>query len=165
MAEFTSAQLEPFLQSSAATILSWVTSQSDLFHWAAREDFPFPDTSVFEKWHADSDVRAYKLLVDNVLLGYGEIWHDSDDNTWELARLLIAPASRNKGLGELLILRLVQEIEQLSSPIWVRVFPSNHAAIGCYQKAGFARAPRDEESRYNANQPHSYIWMSQRRDG
>lgn len=160
MAEFTSAQLAPFSQRSAATILSWVTSQTDLFHWAAREDFPLNDASVFEKWHTDPEIYPYQLLIENTLQGYGEIWHDSDDNSWELARLIIAPSSRNKGLGRLLIDLLIHEISQPNPQIWVRVIPGNQPAIRCYLNSGFVRAPHDEEVLYNTNQPHDYVWMS-----
>jgi hypothetical protein len=33
-------RLEPFHQQWAGTVLGWVASPEELFHWSAREDFP-----------------------------------------------------------------------------------------------------------------------------
>jgi RimJ/RimL family protein N-acetyltransferase len=44
--------------------------------------------------------------------------------------------------------------------IWVRVLPSNAAALACYEGAGFLRTTADEEACFNRGQPYDYVWLS-----
>jgi ribosomal protein S18 acetylase RimI-like enzyme len=152
--------LIPFQAHNANSILSWIESPEELWQWATRKDFPLTDTDVFRIWHADPDVKPYEFLADGEVLGYGELWCESEEPWAELARLIIAPAHRNRGFGKLLVGNLVKRIRQLGfADVWVRVYPTNDSAIACYQKAGFIRVSESREEDLNADQRHGFIWM------
>jgi ribosomal protein S18 acetylase RimI-like enzyme len=152
--------LRPFDGRNAATILGWIESPEQLWHWAARKDFPVADPNVFHEWHADPDVTAYELVVDGELTGYGELWCEPDEPSAELARLIIAPAHRNRGLGRLLAQSLTEQCCEVGySDVSVRVCPANVAALTCYRAAGFKRVTAIQERRLNADQPQQYAWM------
>ena len=145
---------------NASLILGWVESAEQLWHWAARRDFPLIDSGVFCQWHADPDITPYQLIIDGELVGYGELWCESAEPWAEMGRLIIAPKHRNRGLGRLLIANLAHKVRQLGfHNVWVRVCPTNAAAIACYLKAGFMQASEAEQQELNATQQHAYAWM------
>ena len=43
--------------------------------------------------------------------------------------------------------------------VWVRVVPSNAAALRLYESQGFVRAPDAEQREHNAPQPRDYVWL------
>jgi ribosomal protein S18 acetylase RimI-like enzyme len=67
---------------------------------------------------------------------------------------------RGRGLGRTLIAMLAAEARRMGFvDIWVRVVPSNAAALACYRAAGFERTDGTEEAMFNAGQPRVYVWM------
>jgi ribosomal protein S18 acetylase RimI-like enzyme len=115
---------------------------------------------MFKRWHAEPGVRAYLLAVDDEPVGYGEIWEDPDEDEAELARLIVDPARRGRGLGRLLATSLLGETRRLGwVDVWLRVAPDNEPAHRAYAAAGFRRATPAEESAFNANQPVEFVWL------
>ena len=100
------------------------------------------------------------LEVDGSAVGYGEVWEDPDEDEAELARLIVDPARRGRGVGRTLAAALLAEARRLGwSDVWLRVVPGNEPAIRAYAAAGFARATSDEERAFNVGQPVAYVWM------
>ncbi|MEY3017256.1 MAG: hypothetical protein RL336_391, partial [Pseudomonadota bacterium] len=66
-----------------------------------------------------------------------------------LSRLIVDPAKRGQGLGNLLTTQLVQAGSQALGldECALYVLRSNHAALQCYQQLGFREAPMIEEGR------------------
>ena len=154
--------LVPFDACWAANIFSWVQSSEELRWWSARDDFPLQTVNIFETWHADPDVSAYVLLNGSQQpVGYGEVWSDPEENSVELARLIIAPSHRRQKFASHLIDQLLARPEaQSRHPAWVRVVPSNLPAVLCYQSVGFIRATPEVEHTRNQWQRFPFIWMS-----
>ncbi len=154
--------LEPFHRRWAETILAWVQTSEELCYWSARRDFPLTDPTVFETWHDDPDISAYVLLIGpDEPIGYGEVWLDRDDDSAELARLIIAPEYRRRKFGTYLIEQLINlPVTATRQRVWVRLIPSNIPAAICYQAAGFARSSLDVERELNAWQRFQFLWMS-----
>lgn len=118
------------------------------------------DAALFRRWHADPDVHPFVLCADGELHGYGEVWTDEAEGEAELARIVVAPDVRGRGLGRRLVRLPVARAEALGfDEIWLRVIPSNEAAIACYRGAGFVRAAPGVEASFNVGQPHEYVWM------
>lgn len=154
-------RLEPFRPAHAAVVLSWARSPEDLFFWCARRDHPLEDPAVFAEWHRDPDIHPFVLSGEDGPVAYGEVWTDDSDRTAELARLLVAPERRGAGLGRRLSELLSREAARSGyDSVWVRVFPSNRAALACYDRAGFHRADPEEQLRLNAGERHEFVWMS-----
>ena len=115
---------------------------------------------MFARWHAEPGVRPFLLTIAGETVGYGEIWEDPDEDEAELARLIVDPARRGRGVGRLLATLLLAEARRLGwSTVWLRVAPDNAPALRAYTSGGFVRASREEEACFNIGQPAAYVWM------
>jgi ribosomal protein S18 acetylase RimI-like enzyme len=113
---------------------------------------------VLAEWHADPEVWPFVLRVEGEPVAYGEIWADGGDA--ELARLLVAPEARSRGVGRRLAGLLAAEAKRRGfRDAWLRVVPTNGAALAAYRAAGFTRATPAEEAEFNAGQPREYAWL------
>jgi [ribosomal protein S18]-alanine N-acetyltransferase len=150
--------LEPFDAAHAGTILGWVRSPAELDAWASVRDSE-RSLSFFRKWHADPDVHPFLLYAGDRLCGYGEVWEDRAEGEAELARILVAPDERGRGIGRRFVGLLAERaLDRGFDEIWLRVLPTNGPALASYRHAGFVRAP-EEEARFNEGQPRAYVWM------
>jgi RimJ/RimL family protein N-acetyltransferase len=152
-------RLEPFDRADAATVLSWAGTLGEREAWASITDDE-PGVEIFERWHADDGVHPFGFFEGDRLVGYGEVWEDRDEQEAELARLIVDPAERGRGVGRGLARSLADRARALGyDEVWVRVVPENAAAIRAYSAAGFVRTTPEEESRFNEGQPREYVWM------
>jgi ribosomal protein S18 acetylase RimI-like enzyme len=151
--------LVPFETRYAQIVQGWIHNRHEASMWASLDDFPF-DSSIFSHWHADPEVHASILLRDGVAVAYGEIWDNFETDAIELARLIVAPLYRGRGIGCVLIDRLcASTLAAASKEAFLRIRPGNTKAIRCYERAGFLRVPQSQEHEYNTNQPVEYLWM------
>jgi ribosomal protein S18 acetylase RimI-like enzyme len=142
---------------AAADVLSWVDSPRTALHWAGLDAAP-DDPSVLDSWHIDPDVAASLLLCGQRLVGYGELWRDGEEA--EIARVIVAPAERGRGLGRVLVSKLATQARAAGlAPVWIRLHEENDAAQACYSAAGFRRIDAVSEAEFNEGQPRRYIWM------
>ena len=155
----STASLRPFDPADGQTILGWATSDDEARRWASLEARP-ADVGVFNRWHSEQGVQAYVLEIDGSPVAYGEIWEDPDENEAELARLIVQPVRRGRGVGRWLVQELLAEARRLGwADVWLRVAPDNEPALGAYTAAGFVPATADEQAAFNAGQPEAYVWM------
>src|SRR5215510_6337587 len=97
--------LTPFTADRAGLVASWSTSADEADLWCSRAEHPFP-AHVVAGWSAAPDVTAYLLMADGEPVAYGEVWSDEEENEAELARLIVAPAARGRGVGRALTTEL-----------------------------------------------------------
>lgn len=72
----------------------------------------------------------------SALLGYGVLWWASDQG--ELANLAVAPGARRRGVGSLLLDRLLEGAEAAGlSSVFLEVRVSNESAAALYEARGF----------------------------
>jgi len=146
----------------AAEVLGWVCNSDESRLWANLAEVP-GDSSIFAAWHVDADVRPFLLVQKGVAIGYGEIWIDSDAGEVELARILVMPECRGRGVGRRLVSLLLAEAAKTGlRDAFVRVHPGNAAAIACYQHAGFRRVDDKSEASWNQSQPVEYLWLQRK---
>jgi ribosomal protein S18 acetylase RimI-like enzyme len=124
--------------------------------WCSRAEHPFP-AEVIRGWAAQPDVAAYLLLADGEPVGYGEVWSDEEENEAELARLIVAPAARGRGVGRALTIALVAVAGY--DEVFLRVRPDNAVALATYRGAGFADVAAELQAEWNAPQPRPYAWL------
>ena len=152
-------ELRPFRPEDGSAIVSFIRTADDAATWASLDDVP-ADAALLARWHEDADVHPFTFLVNGVLVGYGEVWVDRAENETELARIVIDPGRRGRGLGRQLTRLLAAEAARHGlAETWLRVVPENAAAIACYRAAGFVRAAADAEAGFNAGQRRQYVWM------
>jgi ribosomal protein S18 acetylase RimI-like enzyme len=94
------------------------------------------------------------------LVGYGELWEDRDADEAELARVVVDPRARGRGVGRTLARALADEAHRRGfGHIWLRVVATNQPALAAYRAVGFVRASPEEEAAFNEGQPVTYLWL------
>jgi len=84
------------------------------------------------------------------LVAYGELWIDEAEQEVELARIIVRPAHRGRGVGKLYVKVLVDRAATFGyAEIFLRVLPDNPRAIHCYEAAGFAAVPSEDQKSFN----------------
>ena len=135
-------------------ISSWIGSAEECRLWAG-EKMPYPVD--FDKLPEIiglflNDSRT--LFVDRETAGFGQLVRRSG-NRLHLARVIISPNNRGKGLGRRLVEHLLKRaISQEPAKISLNVARDNPVAIRLYERLGFIKAdlPLDEP-------PASYFYM------
>jgi ribosomal protein S18 acetylase RimI-like enzyme len=152
--------LREFRGSDGQEVLRWPTSVEEVRLWAGGDPGWPVDLSVFGRWHADPDVRAYVLCEGEEPVGYGEVWIDEPEQEVELARIIVSPDHRGRGIGSHLVGLLLERAAWSGLPdAFVRVVPENGAALACYRGAGFSPVSEPEREEFNRGQPVDYVWM------
>ncbi|MCX2185003.1 GNAT family N-acetyltransferase [Streptomyces sp. SKN60] len=155
----TNMDLLPFSAAHAVAVANWPTSGSEVFMWCGQQKFPVPTQTVAD-WQRDDDVQAHVLVEDCRLVGYGELWFDAEEDEVELARIIVAPGSRMKGLGRVLVRGLLaQALGAGYRDVFMRVHPHNETALRCYRGAGFVPVDVGLAQSWNADQPVNYVWL------
>ena len=155
-------QLQPFTVAAAAQISAWATSRDEVFKWCSRTEAPAP-AAIIVAWSEPADVASYVLVDDDgALVAYGELWIDDDEHEVELARLIVAPWLRGRGIGRRFVTMLTEEARRHHRFVALRVHPDNEPAQRCYAAAGFERATASEEGEWNRGQPVGFVWMVRR---
>ncbi|MGN9776218.1 GNAT family N-acetyltransferase [Micromonospora sp. H33] len=149
-------ELTAFESSHAARVAGWARSAEEARRWCSRNEVT-PD--VVSGWSAASDVVAYVAVKDDEPVAYGELWLDDDEAEVELARLIVAPRHRGRGLGRELVGRLTAAALGHHPAVFMRVHPENQPALRCYAGAGFVPVPAEQAADWNAGQPVPYVWL------
>ena len=154
--------LEPFDPAHAELVAGWAVGDEVVRAWCAVEGDRVP-AEVVAGWSQADDVEAYLLRdEEGEAVAYGELWLDDEEGEVELARLLVAPERRGRGVGRSLARALTRRARQLHPglpTVILRVRPENRQAIRAYTAAGFVAVPEDEQATWNAGQRFDYHWM------
>jgi len=156
--------LQSFDPSQAALVASWAAGDEAVVRaWIAIEADAVP-AHVVAGWSEADDVEAYLFTLDDdgPYVAYGELWLDDEEGEVELARLLVAPEHRNRGVGRELVRELVDRARTTHPElpeVILRVQPENARAIRAYRAAGFVDVPADEQATWNEGQRFAYHWM------
>jgi ribosomal protein S18 acetylase RimI-like enzyme len=148
-----------FREEDAAIVVGWVQSAGESLAWAS---VPFLrlGPEILEEWHAQPGVVPCVGLLDGKLCAYGQVWEDHAEDEAELARVIVAPEARGRGVGRSFVALLAAEARRRGfRSIVTRVVRGERAAFATYRGAGFVRVDRDEETSLNLDQDHDFVWM------
>jgi ribosomal protein S18 acetylase RimI-like enzyme len=148
--------LVPFTPDRAALVAGWVGSADEADRWCSRAEHPFP-AEVVAGWSTQDDVAAYLLLDGSTPVAYGEVWSDDEEDEAELARLLVAPVERGRGVGRALTTELIGRAG--FDDVFLRVRPDNAVALATYRGSGFADVAPELQAEWNVPQPRPYVWL------
>src|SRR5215204_5611994 len=95
--------LVEFREPDAREVVRWPTSAGEVRLWAGSGCGWPVDASVFRRWHAEPEVKPYVLHDSKAMVGYGELWTDESEQEVELARIIVNPDHRCRGVGKLLV--------------------------------------------------------------
>jgi ribosomal protein S18 acetylase RimI-like enzyme len=144
----------------AAMIGGWSLSADETRKWCSSDEHPVSAAGIVSWWEP-SDVEPY-VGVDaaGVVVAYGELWLDPEEDEVELARLIVAPSVRGQGVGRRLVAGLAYRARVTGlSAVILRVTRGNPAAIRCYRASGFRKLGADRNAEWNKGQPTTYTWM------
>lgn len=143
----------------APTVASWSESAAEADAWASMSHDPFPPRIVAGWWEVQYSSPWVLADEEGVAVGYGEIWDDADG--FELARIIVDPEHRRKGVGRRLIAALLAEGRRRHGMVdsFLRVAPNNVAARELHRACGFVEVGEAEASAWNIRQPKDYVWM------
>jgi ribosomal protein S18 acetylase RimI-like enzyme len=152
--------LREFRESDAREVTRWPSSTEEVRRWAGSDPGWPVGVSVFARWHAEPDAQLYVLCDGEKPVGYGEVWTDEPEQEVELARIIVRPDCRRRGVGQRLVRLLLERASLAGLPdAFVRVVPENGAAIACYRGAGFSSVSESEREEFNRGQSVDYVWM------
>ncbi|HEX5995346.1 MAG TPA: GNAT family N-acetyltransferase, partial [Jiangellales bacterium] len=77
----------------------------------------------------------------------------------ELARLIVDPVRRGRGIGRTLVTELATVAAAQYPDVFMRVHPENMAALRSYAAAGFGPVAPELAAEWNAPQPIAYTWL------
>ena len=154
-----SLRLRPFPADLAGVVSGWATTAEEALLWCGHAAAPVPAVQI-GAWAREEGVEPFGLYRGERLVGYGELWVDDHEAEVELARLIVDPAERGRGLGRRLATRLSGLARSRYPRVFLRVHPDNAAARRCYAAAGFEPVAPEQAAAWNAGQPVDYIWLS-----
>ena len=138
-------KLVPARETDILELMSWFPDQRSCFVWGG-PGFRYPFTeATFREDMRQNDMSSHSLVGDDgKLLGFGQYYLRS--GRCHLARLVISPNHRGRGLGAIII----REISRLGcgelrvSHCSLFVLADNAPAIRLYSRLGFVPAPFPE---------------------
>jgi [ribosomal protein S18]-alanine N-acetyltransferase len=149
-------RLRAFEGGDAAVVAGWVETPEARVMWCGESTV---DAGTVAGWAAGEDVRAYVLTEGDAPVGYGELWLDDEEGEVELARIVVAPGRRGRGVGRSLATALAGIAQTHHDAVFLRVHPSNADALRCYAGAGFTPVAPAEADEWNRAQPVPYVWL------
>ena len=153
-------ELKPFEDGHTALVASWASTAQEVALLSGRDEFPFP-AELVDSWRKVADDIAAYLYFDGANpVGYGELWLDDEEDEVELARIIVDPEVRGRGVGRELVRALLgPALDAGYSEVFLRVRPENSAAIRAYHGSGFVDVPAALMEEWNDGQPVPYRWM------
>ncbi len=133
-------QLRPATSADAVTAMRWTPTEYDLKLWAGpRTRLPAtPETFWADINNADATSFVLEHAVDGTV-AFGQVRFRLQ-KYGHLARLIVAPSQRGRGVGRALCRELMQATYQLYpafTEFSLYVYPENKTAITLYESLGF----------------------------
>jgi len=131
------------------TLMSWFPDKESGYLWCGPGlRYPFTRVTFLEdsRW---GEMPAYSLVdTEGELLGFGQYYEKS--GRCHLARLVVSPRARGKGIGKILISELIRiGMDELSvNECSLFVVKANTPALKCYTTLGFDATEYPENHEY-----------------
>lgn len=136
--------LRPATSSDVGTLLAWVPDAKSALNWAG-PGLPFPcKESELEAVLDLSPESSFVLETDaHTAVGFGQLLTAEGYRRCHLARLIIDPSARGRGLGRRLVQLLIDQPVHVSDPYFtLNVLSDNYVAKALYVSLGFKYAER-----------------------
>ncbi|MER7248005.1 GNAT family N-acetyltransferase [Kribbella sp. NPDC000426] len=153
-------ELRGFSDEHGVQVASWASDAKEVALLSGRVEYPFLEDLLTSWRTVEEDIHSYLLFDGDQPVGYGEIWLDDEEDEVELARIIVDPELRGRGVGgELVRALLGPALDAGYSEVFLRVRPENAAAIRAYHGSGFVDVPAALMEEWNDGQPVPYRWM------
>ena len=153
-------ELRGFSDEYAVLVAGWAADAKEVALLSGQVEYPFPEELKASWRKVDPDIHSYLLFDGDQPVGYGEVWLDDEEDEVELARIIVDPKVRGRGIGlELVRALLPPAVAAGYSEVFLRVRPENAVAIRTYHRTGFVDVPAALMDEWNQGQPLAYRWM------
>jgi len=123
------------------------------------EQDSFPAHVVYAKKEIQKAIREDKVLffmADGECVGYTWLEFSPQDHSSYIESIAIAPAHRGKGLGEKLLLKVLDHFREHGAEYcYLHVSSHNKQAVNLYKKHGFIKI--DYIENFYAQHEHAYL--------
>ena len=125
----------------------WCQSKT-IYEWFEQRPLSLEEIKTkYKRKQSEGKQELYIIQVDDIDTGYVQIYTYENDSPIDLSKykniyefdLFIKEESQSHGIGQIIIKKIINKIEQEHHPdlIILRPFKENKKAIHCYQKSGF----------------------------
>lgn len=148
-------RLEPFERSDFKQLIAWIDSPEFMVQWGGKT-FSYPLTDQQLESYINSDTLSYRVVYEenNEVIGHISLTPDPSNQSGRIGKVIVGNKNlQGLGIGQQMI-RQVLDIAfgQLNvHRVCLGVFDFNHAAIACYEKAGFVKEGMLREARKVGN--------------
>lgn len=138
---------------------SWIKTSKDCVLWSGPSlSFPI-DLDNLPEVIGGEGIESYVLYDEDDLVGFGQLVNKDQDRV-HLARIIVLPIRRGKGIGRLLVGCLLNRCrEKRYGRISLNVVKSNEVAFKLYTSLGFAVS---EKPTSDTDSPDAYYMELQR---
>lgn len=149
-------RLEPFERSDFKQLIAWIDSPEFMVQWGGKT-FSYPLTDQQLESYINSDTLSYRVVYEenNEVIGHISLTPDPENQSGRIGKVIVGNKHlQGLGIGQQMI-RQVLDIAfgQLNvHRVSLGVFDFNHAAIACYEKAGFVKEGMLREARKVGNE-------------
>lgn len=130
--------LRPFAPADDAALISWLRTPEELTLFTGpRLTWPLT-TDQLDELRATAEFVPFTAVADDgSVVGHIELVLTGADSA-RMARVLVDPAQRGRGLGEKLVRAVIAEAQERGiRSLTLFVFPDNTPAVTLYEKLGF----------------------------
>lgn len=142
-----------------SVLMSWIKDKDACRAWAGPSvRFPLALEHLKEDIQF-SEENTYSMIHESgALLGIGQLIK-KQNHRLHLARIIVSPNHRGKGLGNLLCRRLIREGRKRFGEInfTLNVYPDNTIAVRLYKKLGFVSGRESPGSRIEEKSMHMIL--------
>lgn len=135
-------ELRGFDDGYGVQVADWALNEKEVALLSGRVVYPFPE-ELRANWRtADADIHSYLLFDGERPVGYGEVWLDDEEDEVELARIIVDPKVRGRGIGgELVRALLGPALDAGYSEVFLRVRPRTRRRSGPTTAAASSTSP------------------------
>jgi RimJ/RimL family protein N-acetyltransferase len=142
-----------------SVLMSWIKDKDACRIWAGPcVRFPLAPEHLKEDIHF-SEENTFSMINERAaLLGLGQLIQ-KDNRRLHMARIIVSPNHRGKGLGSLLCRLLIREGKKRAGEIHfsLNVYPDNTKAVRLYKKLGFKTGPQSPGSNAEEKSMHMIL--------
>lgn len=127
-------------------LISWLPAEADLVEWcAAFFRYPLTKAQLGRYLESSKEPNVREIFTaradEGAAVGHVEISHIWPHLSSRLSRVLVAPDKRRRGIGVSMVAQALSHTFDVHhvDRVDLGVSADNPAAIGCYEKLGFAR--------------------------
>ena len=142
-----------------SVLMSWIKDKETCRIWAGPlVRFPFLLEHLKEDIQFSEENTFSMINESGALWGIGQLIK-KENNRLHMARIIVSPNHRGKGLGTLLCRLLIREgtMRCGKSYFSLNVYPDNKKAVRLYKKLGFVPGPQSQGS--SAEQKSMYMLL------